>query len=109
MLYSAPIAISTAPQRSRFRTATPPARANGRHIPQQQGRAADGQSVEQVYAAPLVHVLEGLDGAGDEEHQQEWDQDGGDLRSQVVGHRVAELFGQVFLGDVLHQLSGLLK
>ena len=75
--------------------------ADGRHVPQQQRGAADGQGVEQVYAAPFVHVLEGLDGAGDEEHQQEWDEDGGDLRFQVVGHHAAELFGQVFLGDVL--------
>ena len=80
--------------------------ADGRHVPQQQRGAADGQGVEQVYAAPLVHVLEGLDGAGDEEHQQEGDQDGGDLRFQVVGYRVAELLGQVFLGDVLPPTVG---
>lgn len=83
--------------------------ANGRHIPQQQGRAADRQSVEQIHAAPLVHILEGLDGADDQKHQQERDQDGGHPCHQVRLDGSGELLEQIGVAYVFPQLRRVVK
>lgn len=83
--------------------------ADGRHVPQQQGRAADGQGVEQIYAAPLVHILEGLNGADDQKHQQERDQDGGHPCHQVRLDGSGELLEQVGVAYIFPQLRRVVK
>ena len=68
-----------------------------------------GRAWNEIHAAPLVHILEGLDGADDQKHQQERDQDGGHPCHQVRLDGSGELLEQVGVAYVFSQLRRVVK